>query len=258
MEIGGGVDVSGAANTLKVEAPRQLPYVFAATLTKLAWDVRAGFQERMPEVFDRPVDFTVRGVRVEGATRDTLTAQVYIPDSDEEHGKALREYLRPGVEGTYRRQQKKTEFLLSRLGILPPGWVTTPGKGAKLDGYGNLSGRVYAQIINVLQLKAQVIGGRTVAERSAKRAKKLGVEAEYFAVAPGANKLGKNGGWLPPGVWKHLPGHKITQILKFIQKASYKPRLKLREEAAPVVDRMLATRWSEAAIAIASKFAKGR
>lgn len=248
-----GVEVEAAF----VESARQVPYVTAITLTKLAGDVKSRLQRRMPEVFDRPVEFTQRGVFLKAADRRTLTSEVFFPDSQEEGGRAPREFIRPGVLGSYKRQQKKTEWLLTRIGVLPPGWVTTPGKGAKLDGHGNMSGRIYAQIINVLQLKARVVGGRAAADRSVKRAKRLGVEAEFFAVTPGPNKLAKGGGWLPPGVWQHLPGHRITQILKFVQTAKYRARLPVADEAKAVVGAQVQRRWSEASELIRQRFSSG-
>lgn len=244
-----------AADALQVDAPRMIPYVAATLATRLAGDIKPALQAEMPRVFDRPVDFTLRGVSVKAATKVAMTAEVYVPDS-QAFERAKRAYLRPGAYGAYKRSQKKTEFLLSRTGFLPLGWVTTPGKGAKLDGHGNLSGRIYAQIINVLQIKAAVIGGRAMAARSEKAAARLKVAAIYFAVAPGANKLGKGGGWLPPGVWKHLPGGRITQILKFVKAAGYKPRLDFGKVGRDVVKRQIGVRWRESLATVKERFAK--
>lgn len=229
-----------------------LPYVAAATLTALAGDGGKRVQKRMPEVFDRPTDFTVRGVFTRGATAAKLEAVVYVPESEEASGKPKREYIRPGAEGAARRNQKKTEFLLTRIGALPQGWVTTPGKGAQLDRHGNVPGSVYKQIINVLQLRYN--NPKPVSGRSQKTAKRLGVSALFFAVAPGLNTLGKNGGWLPPGVWKHLPGGGITQVLKFVKKASYKPRLNIEREVRQAVELNIDRRWREKFTVIQDKF----
>lgn len=256
MKISGSIDSKDIHVALTVTAPRQVPYAAAIMLTRLTGDVREVFQKRMPEVFDRPTDFTVRGVFTKGAKASALAAEVYFPESQEERGRGKREYVRPGTQGAPNRQQKKTEFLLTRIGALPAGWVTTPGKGAKLDAHGNLAGSVYKQIINVLQIRYNK--PKPIAARSQKAATKLGVQALFFAIAPGPNKAAKGGGWLPPGVWKHLPGGKITQILKFVKKASYQPRLKVKPEAETVVRKMVAKRWSEAAETIKAKFARGR
>jgi hypothetical protein len=258
VKVGGTIDSIDVQVALGQTAPRQVPYAAAIMLTRLAGDVRERFGKRLPEVFDRPTPFTLRGPRSTTARASALEAEASIPDTAAAGGRQAREYMRPGVLGAFNRSQKKTEFLLTRLGVLPVGWITTPGKGAKLDGYGNLSGRIYAQIINVLQLKARVVGGRSVAERSQKRARKLGVEAEFFAVSPGANALAKGGGWLPPGVWRHLPGHRITQVLKFVHKGSYKSRLKMKDEAIDVVRKNAPARWREASATIFERFKRAR
>ena len=248
-----GVQVFVAATR---EGARQAPYAAATMLTRLAGDVRGRLQRRLPEVFDRPVDFTIRGVFMRGASRDKLEAEVFFPDSQDERGRQRREYMRPGARGATRRNQKKTEFLLTRIGVLPPGWVTAPGKGAKLDAHGNIPGSVYRQIINVLQIRYN--RPKPVSGRSQKAAQRLGVDALFFAVAPGPNQLAKGGGWLPPGVWRHLPGRRITQILKFVKKASYRQRLRVVDEAKQVVGAQAARRWSEASASIRARFSQGR
>lgn len=251
------IDDGGVPQELEVEAPRAaVPYASAALLTALAGDVREHLQTSgLPKAFDRPTDFTLRGVYVKRATKDQMEAEVYFPDSDDERGKSRREYLRPGAKGG-RRHQKKTEFLLSRIGALPAGWVATPGKGAQLDAHGNLAGSVYRQIINVLQIRYNNL--KPVSGRSQKAAQRLGVDSLFFVIVPGPNKLGRNGSWLPPGVWKHLPGGQISQILKFVRAATYRQRIDLTAEAKQVVEAKLQQRAPEVWAMISERFAANR
>lgn len=232
---------------------KQVPYVAAITLTKLSEDGRLALQKKMPVSFDRPTDYTLRGVYTRSASKSKLEAEVYVPDSTDAQGRSKREYIRPGAAGSPGRRQKRTEFLLTKTGALPTGWVTTPGKGAVLDAYGNISGSVYKQIINVLQIRRDT---KPVSGRSQKAAARLKVDALFFVVKPGPNKQAKNGGWLPPGVWRNLPGGKITQILKFVKKATYKPRLDLKQVATEAVNDNLARRWRESSLIIAERFAR--
>jgi hypothetical protein len=127
--------------------------------------------------------------------------------------------------------------------------VTVPGNKMPLDGYGNLAGSYYKQIINVLQLKVNTryASGRAVSGASQKRATRMGVATEIFAVAPGTNALAKGGGWLPPGVYKHLPGRQLLQMLKFVRRAKYSQRLDIEKIAATTVAKRLQTRWDEVA-----------
>lgn len=232
---------------LKEVAPKQVNFAMAKTLTALAMDGRDALIKEMPVVFDRPTGFSLKAVTFEKATPATQQSQVYLKESQAAAGKSLNEHLRPGAMGTPARNQKKTEFLLTRLGFLPGGWVTVPGKKMPQDASGNMPGSYYKQIVNVLQLKAgsRYASGRAVSDRSQARAKRLGVASEMFCVAPGTNALAKGGGWLPPGVYKRLRGQKLLQMLKFVRKASYDKLLDVEKVVTEVVTANAEKRWAE-------------
>lgn len=249
MQFRFDVDFKDVAAALRTEMPRQVPFAMAKTLTLLARDVKDAVTAELPVAFDRPTPFTKNALSSTMATKGALTAEVVFKQSQEASGKAKNEHIRPGAEGSSARSQKKTEYLLTRLGQLPPGWVTVPGNKMPLDGYGNLAGSYYKQIVNVLQLKVNTryASGRAVSGASQKRAARMGVATEIFAVAPGTNALAKGGGWLPPGVYKHLPGRKLLQMLKFVKRARYSQRLDIEKIAAATVAKRLQTRWDEVA-----------
>lgn len=235
----------------------QLPFAAAKMLTAVAGDVQKHIAGQLPKAFDRPTPFTQRGVFVKSAEKRTLKAEVYFPESQPEQGKAKREYIRPGTQGASARAQKKTEFLLTRAGWLPAGWVTTPGRfimNGQLDGYGNMPGSYYKQIIRNLQIKYNAI--KPISAASQKRATRMQVDNEFFAVAPGLNKLAKGGGWLPPGVYKRTGpgGHKLLQYLKFVRKASYKVRLDVGAEAMVAVNANAQKRFDEAVQSIVDTY----
>jgi hypothetical protein len=251
------VQYKQVAQGLSETARAQVPFVVARTITALAQDVQAHLKGRLPVAFDRPTPFTQRGVFMRRAEKTRLVAEVYFPESQEAQGKSQREYIRPGAEGASARRQKKTEFLLTRAGYLPAGWVTTPGRfiaDGKLDQFGNMPGRLYAQIIRNLQVKYSAL--KPVSAASQKRAVRMGVENEFFAVAPGTNRLAAGGGWLPPGVYKRegRGGRTLRQYLKFVRKASYRRRLDVETEAAKAVKDNLQRRWGESLQLITSKF----
>ena len=249
VQIEAVVDFQHVARALSVEMPRQVPFAMAKTLTRLAQDAQAAVLQELPIVFDRPTGFTMKAVNITMATKASQAAEVFFKSSGAASGKSKNEHIRPGAQGASARAQKKTEFLLTRLGDLPPGWVTVPGKAMPLDGFGNLAGAYYKHIVNVLQLKVNTryASGKAVSGASKKRAARLGVAAEIFAITPGKNALAKGGGWLPPGVYKHLPGRKLLQMLKFVRKASYESRLDLKEVVQKTVAAKLQTRWNESA-----------
>ena len=252
------VDTKRVTAGLSDLARRQLPFVTAKMLTGLASDTQTHFKRRLPVVFDRPTPFTQRGVSMKRAEKTTLTAEVFFPESQEQSGRATREYIRPGVDtATYARQQKKTEFLLTRMGVLPAGWVTVPGRyiqNDKLDGHGNMPGAYYKQIIRNLQIKSHAL--KPVTAASHRRAARMGVDNEFFVVVPGRNALGKGGGWLPPGVWKRQGkgGSTLLQYLKFVRKASYRKHFDVQAEAQTAVRVNAQRRWDAAVADLQAKF----
>jgi hypothetical protein len=228
------VNTSNLMRVVEAELPRAVPYVAASMLTALAKRVQAKVQEQIPVAFDRPTPFTVRSVWTKMARKDNLQAEVYLPQSQEERGRAQREYFRPGVYGTAGRNQKRTEALLTRAGVLPPGWVTTPGTSAEkhgyLDAYGNVKPTWYRWVVNLLQLKRlETKRARSIYSASQRRAAKMGVDSEAFVVAPGTRTLSARGSWLPPGVYRRMgpKGETLHQIFKFVRRATYQRRLDL-------------------------------
>jgi hypothetical protein len=258
-----GVDMAGPLRLVQRELPNAVPYVEASMLTGLAKRVQEKVRAQMPVSFDRPTPFTVRGVFTTKANKKNLVAEVYFPESQEEQGKAKREYIRPGALGAPARRQKRTEFLLTRTGYLPPGWVTTPGttaaKGGYIDRFGNVKPRTYAQIVNVLQLKkSETKSARNIAMRSQRRSASMGVDVEFFAVKPGSKQLGPSGSWLPPGVYRRVGKKKVEglqQILKFVQKAAYRPRIDIESIARTEVREALQPEFEKAFAGVKARFA---
>lgn len=231
LSINVKIDASNAVRLMQQDLPRAVPYVLASTLSGMAQRVRDKTVAALPVVFDRPTPFTQRSVFTKPATTYRWTSEVYFPESQESMGRARREYMRPGAEGASARRQKRSEALLTKAGVLPAGWVTTPGGYAEknlLDGHGNMKGQYYRQIVRNLQLKTKVERlAKPISAPSQKRAARMGVENEFFAVTPGKNALAAGGGWLPPGVYKRTGkgGRSLLQYLKFVRKASYRQRL---------------------------------
>lgn len=231
------IDASAALELVQRQLPAAVPYVKATFLTNAAQGVQGAIKKQLPVSFDRPTPFTVRSVWIKPAGKLTPKAEVYFPDSAANSGKSRREYIRPGAQGASARAQKRSEMLLVKAGVLPSGWVTVPGGYAMrnlLDGFGNMKGQYYRQIIRNLQLKTlETRLAKPISKPSMKRAARMGVENEFFAVTPGKNALAKGGGWLPPGVYKRTGkgGRELLQYLKFVRKAAYQPRINIEKVA---------------------------
>jgi hypothetical protein len=82
-------EISKKLNNL---AYKELPYAISRALTELAREVQAAERAGMESVFDKPKGFTLNSVRVFGATKDTLTAGVFVRDR-------AANYLSPFEEG---------------------------------------------------------------------------------------------------------------------------------------------------------------
>ena len=248
VQINITVDAKAVTDGLTDLAQRQVPFIVSKFLNDIASDGKRLIQSRLPQVFDRPTAFTTKGVFVKAATKAKPEALIFFPDSSEASGKDAREYIRPGANGSGARHQKKTEYLLTRMGYLPAGWITVPGKGMPLDGYGNMSGAYYKQIIRNLGIKVTKGPPKPASMRSQKRAVRMSVASEFFAIAPGSNKLGKHGGNLPAGVYRRSGRHGeiLQQYLRFASKAAYKQRLNLDLEGQHLIASSGQTRWDDA------------
>lgn len=254
IKISVSVDISRAADLFGRKLPRALPYAASLTLNRLASAAQKETKRQMPVAFDRPTDYAIKALRLKVSTRSKLEAEINFPQSNTPTtGRGKHEFIRPGARGSSARAQRRHEYLLSRTGWLPAGWVTVPGRSAPLDKHGNIPGSVYKQMINVLRIRPD---NKPVAKRSQQAAKRLGVDSLFFAVQPGANKLAKGGGWLPPGVYKRMPGNRLVQFLKFVRKASYVKRLDLKKIALREVQRLSRDVWAQSVRELGVKFAR--
>lgn len=195
--------------------PKQIPFALASALTASAQKVREAEKLEMQRVFDRPTRFTVNSLFMDRATKTNLSAVVYFkqPRSGGKH------YLLPQVFGGV-RPQKQFEKRLQNAGLLPRGWVTRPGKAARLDGSGNMSRGQINQVLSVLQ--AQGDSYSNTSARSAKRAAKK--PRAFFASTRSGRARARNGGQLPLGVWEHVGTKQVRNVLLFLPQASYRKR----------------------------------
>lgn len=196
----------------------QFSYANALALTRTAMKVRDAVKAELPHVFDRPTRFTLNSLFLRGATKARQEALVWFKDTGDA---SAGEYLKPQVFGGT-RPQKRFEKRLQNAGIMPPGWVAVPGKGAKIDSYGNMSSQQLVQLMSVL--RAQLDPQQNITDRSAKRAKASGKSRDYFVSGPRVAARAPNGGRLPFGVYQRIGG-KVLSILFFVPQAKYSQRL---------------------------------
>ncbi len=188
----------------------------ADALNHTANQARIALRDEISSVFDRPTPFTLNAVRVLHARPKTLDAAVFVKDEKDgaSKGFAPEDWFKPQVEGGP-RSSKRSEDMLRTAGILPAGMFVVPGKGARLDRYGNLSRGHMNQILSGL-MAAEDRSGATANATSSKRSLRKGHAAAFFVMR---NKAGK-----AFGIGERR-GKSMAVVLAFVSQPQYTQRL---------------------------------
>lgn len=123
VELNVSADVRQVERWLSDAARKQIPFATAKALSAAADAARISIMRRLPQTFDNPTSFTMRGVAIKTARKSDLEARVFIKTAQAEY-LALEE-----TGGT--RQPKKTALVL-------------PG-GIKTNAHGNLTRAAFAR-----------------------------------------------------------------------------------------------------------------
>lgn len=191
----------------------------ANALNETASRVRLDQIDEMRQVFHMPTRYTLNSLYLRRATPNRLQAVVWFKNGYDSKG---RHYLESQMSGTA-RVDKRFEFMLRRIGVLPTGMYAVPGESAKIDANGNMPRSEIAKILSYVQ--AFYISGSVQNSTAATRArmakgsaKKKGME--YIVVKQ------KRGG-LVPGIWKVEKGglgRSVRPVLIFVKGTSYSAR----------------------------------
>jgi hypothetical protein len=238
--------IDALRDQLRQFSERRFNATVATALTRTAVQVRAAVQSEAQRVFDRPTPYTIRQLRYVPATADRPVAAVgfNVAAIQDVFGRVLRyqdlgpgstpagKYLQAQIEGGPRKH-KRLEVALQAAGALPSGYMVTPGQGARMDAYGNVS---RGQIIQVLsQLRLQLVAG-TNRSMSADARRQIAAQRKAggrFFVAP-------VGGKLQPGIYqRELIGRNITPVFIFVKSASYRKRYDFYGVAQRTADAVL-------------------
>ena len=187
--------------------------------------------DEMKRTLDRPTPYALRGFFVEPAVKSDLVATVGVKNAYWTGGGATpaENFLFPNVQGGARKR-KRYETLLNQKGLLPNGWLTTPGEGANLDAWGNIGRGQLTQILSQTRSFFQSGSDHNMTSgRSAINAQKR-AGGRFFAVLPGKGKQ--------PGIYqREFYGRNVTPVLIFIRTAAYKPRLDFERVARESAER---------------------
>ena len=162
----------------------QLPFAAAAALTGTAQEVKKALVGEMNSVFDRPTRWTLNSLFVDPATKGSMSARVWMKDKvPGSGGTPATEWLAPEIYGGP-RSEKRSETMLSGSNRLPAGKFIMPGRGMKLDAYGNISRGAMNKILSGLGAQQDRYANSTDSRRS------IGNLKRYFIIKKGNRPLG--------------------------------------------------------------------
>lgn len=197
----------------------------AQALNNMAKEAIQPLQSEATSVFDRPTPFTLNAFRIDYAKPGTLEAAVAVKDekSGSSKGQAPEAWFEPQVYGGERRI-KASERWLRQKGILPAGMYVAPGKGARLDAYGNMSRGHIQQILS--GLKAFGLSGSDHNASSSRRSKGKGHAQAFFVLRRGRQALGI----------AERRGKDLQVVLVFTREPSYAPRFDFHKVVRQVAE----------------------
>lgn len=193
---------SGVQSALK-KYPKQAQKSCAIALSMTAkHDIKPRIQAEMKRVFDNPTRYTLNSLWIKYAQVSDLTAAVWFKEPD----RMGQHYLVPQVEGGSRKLKGFERALGNKEFV--------PGRGARLNAYGNISTGQIRQFLSVLGKAEHVLGySANITERSRKRNTK---ERDYVLIT-------KRHGNLYPGIYKR---YQTSRGFGAKTKATFKDRSK--------------------------------
>lgn len=205
---------------------RRMKAAVATALTRTARGVSTGWQVQIDERIDRPTARTASATSFKGANAGRLEAQAFVKDALP--GTSPAEYL--GVqEAGGRRRIKKFEQALISAGAMPSGWITVPGRGARIDSYGNVSRSMIIAVIAQLGSDYSPGYARVIAKSTAKRLANAAKRGRAFIVVRPEDV--KQAG-TDAGIYERQADGRRKAVFLFKRAATYRKRLDLLQAGA--------------------------
>ncbi|WP_232365766.1 hypothetical protein [Denitrificimonas caeni] len=192
----------------------QIPFALATALTRTAQNAKRSIEAEMPRAFDTPTRWTLNSLRLEAARKTKLQAVVAVKDRVSRGNPALF-WLAPEVDGGS-RGDKRAEMALKTAGLLPSGMQVVPGRGAKLNRFGNMT-------------KGAISKAAAGAQASEEKQSQEG-QAKYFVM----RRAGR-----PIGIAARFSKSRMDIVMAFVSSASYQARLDFYGVGQKAVDRTL-------------------
>lgn len=239
------VDVSGLVPIQRklVLTERQLEIAKQRTVLFGARVTHEAEVDEMKRCFSAPTDFTLKAFRVT-FDKQRITSTVEIKDG---YWTRSQNYLETQRYGGKRRF-KAFENALTKLGVIPNGWMAVPGDGAEMNSFGNINVGQIRQVLSWFNAAEMVAGSMQNIHEKGRNKRRKGTKKsrgfEYFAAQPGfrtGRRSWVNGQTqtLQPGIYKRTYfgfGSAIKPVLIFVKGTSYKPIFKFDEVAQRTIN----------------------
>jgi hypothetical protein len=238
--------------------PKHARYASAVALNQALRAASLAQRAAMSRSFDRPTPYLLRnavGIKPAAVSgTGPVVGEVHVvTEGPNAPGKALRAEVKGG-----QRRAKRSEVLLRKIGVLPAGHLTVPGRAAKLDAYGNIT---RGQILELLAWfrafpETGATGRKAYRDNTSDKGrarKRAGTRNrsgfEYFAVKAADKSR------LKPGIYRRAlggtrfvgpVGNRPAAVLIFVPTAAYSQRLAFEEEAERAVRAELPTAFKRA------------
>jgi hypothetical protein len=224
-----GITISSTANDVirKLEKQqKQVRFATALALTKTAQIAKRDVEAEMQRKFDRPTPYTMKSVFTKRATPAVLEASAFIKDINIGGGQGLStaELLQHQFIGG-KRAEKRSEWRFIQAGLMSIGEFLVPGKGAKLDRYGNMSRGQMQQVMSQVRVGVDPYQYSTNSRRSKRNQSKAG---KYFW---------SHGDHLPRGVWLRVGLRGVIPVLLVVKTPKYTKRIDLEKIRQKVITR---------------------
>lgn len=212
---------------------KELPFALMQAINVAAFETRQRWAEVMPRIFDRPTALTLKAPLYTKATKAKPEATIFIRD-EVSKGTPPAKYLLSQVEGGSRRA-KGVEKRLTNAGVLAAGMFVVPGRGAKLDSFGNVPGRQITALLSAVGAQFDRYQNATPESRKRRRSRKKVRGGDYFAVKFARGKL-------KPGIYERIAtgfGSAIRSVLFFVRSVRYRQRYDIYGIARKIFERRL-------------------
>ena len=126
---------------------RVIPYAAATALTRTAKLIASKeMPDAMKKSFDRPTAWALNSLAIQPATRENLSAGIFVKNTAGGRAIAGERFLLPGVEGG-QRNEKRFERALRYAGLLEGGYRVMPGRQIELDSFGNIPSPLIRSVV---------------------------------------------------------------------------------------------------------------